>query len=193
MRPSDQVQHGDEQQQLCDAGDDFRHHERRVDHADQQQPAAKARKAHQRNRRQRAEHHRAGGYDDAYFQRQPGRIENLIVVQKSRIPAGREPAPDADQCGGVEGVGDQHQDRHIQDRDPDTQDGEQHRRGAFVHRRQLRARAASYCSAGISRSAQPAGSGTRWPPPRRPASPGCRKIHPTVPALSSDCRVRRAG
>ena len=57
--------HRDEQQQQRQAGDDFRHDQRREHHAGKQHAAAEARVARQRERRQRAENGRDGRRNDA--------------------------------------------------------------------------------------------------------------------------------
>jgi hypothetical protein len=57
--------------QLRDAGNDLGHHQRRIDHRGQREAAAKSLEAHQRDRRQRAQHHGRRRGDKGNAQRQP--------------------------------------------------------------------------------------------------------------------------
>ena len=83
VRPADEVLHGDEEQQQRQAGDDFRHDQRRGDHAGEQRAAAEAREARQRHAGQGAEDRREGGARSrATLERQPGRVDDLLVVEE---------------------------------------------------------------------------------------------------------------
>jgi hypothetical protein len=60
-------------QQQRQAGDDFRHDQRRRHHAGQQRPRLEAAEAHQHEGRQRAERDRDGGAEEGDLQADPGR------------------------------------------------------------------------------------------------------------------------
>ena len=78
------------------------------------------REARQAEAGERAQDHRAGGVDDRDFQRNPGGVENLLVVEQRVIPLQRgrvRRVPHRHQLRGVEGKHHHRQDGHVQERE----------------------------------------------------------------------------
>ncbi len=121
LRPADQLRHGHEQQQQRQAGDHFRHHQRRGDHAAEQRTTAEARDAGEDEGRQGAEEHRGERRIEGDLQGAADRTDQLGVVQQADVPLHRPAAPHRHQLGGVERIDHQDQHRQVDEEQADDQ------------------------------------------------------------------------
>ena len=93
---------------------------------------AEAAEAGQHIGRQRAEHHRQRRRHHRHLQADPGRAEDLRILEQRAVPLGREAAPDGDELALVEAEDDQRQDRRIEEDEAQDAEDEQQRRGARI-------------------------------------------------------------
>ncbi|RMS43781.1 hypothetical protein ALP65_04634 [Pseudomonas aeruginosa] len=115
-----QVRGGDGDQQR-QAGDHFRHHQRRGDHAAEQRTTAEARDAGEDEGRQGAEEHRGERRIEGDLQGASDRADQLGVVQQADVPLHRPAAPHRHQLGGVERIDHQDQHRQVDEEQADDQ------------------------------------------------------------------------
>jgi hypothetical protein len=76
--------HRHQHQQQRQADHHLGHHQRRIDHAAEQRAAGEAPVLDQRERRQRAQHHRAAGGQERDLQAQPQAVDQLGVARQLR-------------------------------------------------------------------------------------------------------------